>query len=273
MAKPKVSFVIEGPDENNGHLELSVFVEKVKHFLDMLNRRVKESVDEAVVFHVVHLSHSSPATIACVPRASEMKSATVAVQAIGGVLMDVKSENFQNLSHAVLSAMEQLAKFNPTKVSQAEVRIIENDNGSEQVYKMDDRFKEQLSRARQQEDRVVSTIDGRLEQINIHNNVNTFRIYASSPASYSVNCGFPPNLLETVQSSLGAFVSVSGECLYRPEAPFPYKINVQEMRILPPSEELPTLSDLYGIAPGATGGMSSERFVRELRDAWGEADR
>ena len=112
---------MEGPDENNGHLELSVFVEKVRHFLDMLNRSVKESVDEAIVFHVVHLS---------------------------------------------------------------------------------------------------STIDGRLEQINIHNNVNTFRIYASSPASYSVNCGFPPNLLETVQSSPGAFVSVSGECLCRPAAPF-----------------------------------------------------
>ena len=273
MAGPKVVFVMEGPDENDGHLELPVFVEKVRHFLDMLNRSVKESVDEVVVFHVVHLSHSSPATIECVPRTSDMKSLTAAVQAIGGSLMDVKSENFQNLSHAVLSAMEQLAKLSPTKISQAEVRIVENDHDGEQVYRMDDRFKEQLRRARHQEDRVVSTIDGRLEQINIHNNVNTFRIYASSPASYSVNCGFPPNLLETVQSSLGAFVSVSGECLYRPEAPFPYKINVQEMRMLPPSEELPTLSDLYGIAPGATGGMSSERFVRELRDAWGEANR
>ena len=272
MAGPRVAFVMEGPDENDGHLELSVFAEKIRHFFDMLNRSVKESVDEVVVFHVVHLSHSSPATIECVPKASNFESNAVAVQAIGGSLMDVKSANFQNLSHAVLSVMEQLAKINPTKVSQAEIRIIENDDGGEQVYKIDDRFKEQLRRARQQEDRVVSTIDGRLEQINIHNNVNTFRIYASSPASYSVNCGFPPNLLETVQNSLGAFVSVSGECLYRPDAPFPYKINVQEMRMLPPSEELPILSDLYGIAPGSTGGMSSERFVRELRDAWGKAN-
>ena len=273
MAGPKVVFVMEGPDENDGHLELPVFVEKVRHFLDMLNRSVKESVDEVVVFHVVHLSHSSPVTIECVPRASDVESPTAAVQAIGGSLMDVKSENFQNLSHAVLSAMEQLAKFSPAKVSHAEVRIVENGHDGEQVYRMDDWFKEQLRRARHQEDRVISTIDGRLEQINIHNNVNTFRIYASPPASYSVNCGFPPYLLETVQSSLGAFVSVSGECFYRPDAPFPYKINVQEMRMLPPAEELPTLSDLYGIAPGATGGMPSERFVRELRDAWGEANR
>ena len=39
------------------------------------------------------------------------------------------------------------------------------------------------------------------------------------------------------------------------------------------AEALPTLSDLYGIAPGATGGKSSEQFVRELRDAWDKTDR
>ena len=109
-----------------------------------------------------------------------------------------------------------------------------------------------------------------LKRINIHNNTNTFRIYTSLPAFSSVNCEFPPNLLERVQNSLGFFVSVSGECFYRPEAPFPYKMNVQEMEVLPPTEELPTLSDLYGIAPGATGSKSSEQFVRELRDRWDE---
>ena len=137
---------------------------------------------------------------------------------------------------------------------------------------MDDKSKEQLSPTRYREDRVISTIDGRLEQINIHDNVNTFRIYVSAPASYSVNCGFPPDLLETVQSSLGSFVSVFGECFYRPDALFPYKINVQDMRVLPPTEALPTLSDLYGLAPGATSGKSSEKFIRELRDAWDEPD-
>ena len=273
MANPKVSFVIEGPDENNGHLELSVFVEKVRHFLDMLNRSTRESVEEGIVFHVVHLSHSSPATVECVPKESNMASATIAVQSIGKNLMDVKTEDSHHLSHTVLSSMEQLANFSLTKIARAEVRIMEGDNDIEQIYKLDDKFKEQLSRARHQEDRVISTIDGRLEQINIHNNVNTFRIYASVPASYSVNCGFPPNLLENVQSSLGSFVSVSGECFYRPDALFPYKINVQDMRVLPPTEELPTLSDLYGLAPGATSGKSSERFVRELRDAWDKTDR
>ena len=272
MAKPKVTFTIEGPDSNNGHLELSVFAEKIRHFLHLLDENVKERSAEGVAFHVVHLSHSSPATIECEPVAGDVQAAA-AVHAIGRSLMDVEEKNSQNLSHAVLSSMEQIAKFSPTKVAWAEIGISESDDESERIYKLDDRFKEQLSIARHQEDRIISTIDGRLEQINIHNNVNTFRIYTSSPIFDSVNCRFPPNLLERVQRSLGAFVSVSGECFYRPDAPFPYKINVQEMEVLPPTKELPTLSDLYGIAPGATGDKSSEQFVRELRDEWGEVKR
>ena len=46
-----------------------------------------------------------------------------------------------------------------------------------------------------------------------------------------------------------------------------------EAEVLPPTEQLPTLSDLFGIAPGATGEKSSEQFVRELRDSWDEGKR
>lgn len=45
-----------------------------------------------------------------------------------------------------------------------------------------------------------------------------------------------------------------------------------EVEVLPSTEPLPTLSDLFGIAPGATGGKSSEWFVRELRDSWDEGE-
>ena len=134
--------------------------------------------------------------------------------------------------------------------------------------KLDDRFREKLSNARRLEEKVTSTIDGKLEQINIHNNANTFRIYPSLPGASSVSCKFPHELLDHVQDALGSFVSVSGECFYRPDSAFPYKIKVQEMRVLPPSGELPSLSELRGIAPEATGGKSSEQFVRELRDQW-----
>ena len=278
MAREKIALTLEGPIENNGHLELSVFAEKIRHFLDLLNRSVKESSKERVVFRVVHLSHSSPVTIECEPvvreaeavRASEAEAATVAVHVIGKNMMCVEEEKTYHLSHPVLSAMERLAKFRPTKIARAEVRILGSDAENKHIYKLDDRFKEQLSNARRMEERVVSTIDGRLERINIHNNANTFGIYPTLPMVSPVRCTFPQELLEQVLGALGSFVSVSGECLYRPEASFPYRMDVHDMTVLPPPESLPSLSDLYGIAPDAPGSKSSEQFVREMRDRWDE---
>lgn len=132
---------------------------------------------------------------------------------------------------------------------------------------------EKLRATRSNEQAVINTIDGKLEQINIHNGANTFRIYASSPAVFSVRCRFPQDLLGKVQKSLGEFVSVSGECLYRPGAPFPHRIEVHEMHVLPPSEKLPSLEDLYGIAPEATGDKTTEEFVKESRNAWSRDSR
>ena len=270
MTRNKISLTIEGLKENNGHLELSVFAEKIRHFLDLLNASVKEHCEEIVVFHVVHLSHSSPATIECEARAEGGEIAAAAVHAVGENLTCVEENTTQNLSHTVLSAMEQLVKFKPSNVARAEVRIFGSEVEDKRIYKLDDDFKERLSHARRIEERAISTIDGRLEQINIHNNANTFRIYTALPILSSLNCVFSENLLERVQNSLGSFVSVSGECFYRPEAPFPYKIHVRDMAVLPSNEDLPSLSDLYGIAPSAEGEKPSEQFVRELRDGWGK---
>lgn len=269
MTRNRISLTLEGVQENNGHLELSVFAEKIRHFLDLLNASVKEHCEDIVAFHVVRLSHSSPVTIEC-GAIAEGELAAAAVHAIGENLTCVEENTTQNLSHTVLSAMEQLVKFRPSNVAWAEVRVFGSDVEDKRIYKLDDDFKERLRHARRVEERVISTIDGRLEQINIHNNAKTFRIYTALPIFSSLNCVFSGNLLETVQNSLGSFVSVSSECVYRPEAPFPYKMHVRDMTTLPSKEVLPSLRDLYGIAPSGEGEKPSERFVRERRDGWGK---
>ena len=57
------------------------------------------------------------------------------------------------------------------------------------------------------------------------------------------------------------------------ELPLTVETRQIEVEVLPPTEQLPTLHDLFGIAPGATGEKSSEQFVRELRDSWDEGKR
>ena len=131
----------------------------------------------------------------------------------------------------------------------------------------DDAFREKLAQARNEDDTQVDTIDGKLEAIDIHEK-RTFKIFTWAPSVASVKCTFPQDMLEQVTAALGKWVSVSGECRNRPDAIMPYEILVHKIEVLPPANELPSLNDLYGIAPNATGDKTPEEFVRELRDKW-----
>ncbi len=264
--KNRLVFKIEGPEQNDHQLDLSVFVKKTSQFLDFLKNSAKESGKDGAVFHVVGLSHASPAIIECEPAGQDFSAATALFESTREYLNCAMKGRAHELSDPVLSSMEKLARYDSKDATRVEIQAIAN--GAVDKFRFDDRFRKVLIEARNAEERVVSTIDGKLELINIHKKANTFKIYSSIPIRPPVACKFPASLLEDVQRALGKFVSIRGNCFYRPEVAFPYKIDVWEMTVLPPSEELPSLRDLRGIAPGATGKKSSEQFVRELRDRW-----
>ncbi len=266
-SKNRLILKIEGPERSGHHLDLSVFAEKTRQFLNFLKISAKDSGQDRATFHIVNISHSSPITLECTPadQGVGVETPSVIFESIRKNLDLTQNRQTRDLSHPVLDSLEKLTNYKPGKIKQIEILTIADDADSEKVYRLNEEFKENLRDARSKEDRVTNTLDGKLEQINIHNNANTFKIYT---ATSSVACKFPKNLLENVQGALGNFVSVWGECLYRPNIAFPYKINVRGMEILPPAKDLPSLSDLRGIAPDATQGKSSEQFVRELRDEW-----
>ena len=269
-SKNRLILKMEGAERSGNHLELSVFVEKTRQFLEFLKVSAKDSGESGAVFEVVNLSHSSPVTMDCVPvaRGAETAPPSVIFNGIKEKLELTAGGQTRDLSHPVLDSLEKLADYQPEKLARIEIHAIAGDGKKVNVYVLNDECKEMLREARSSEDRVISTVSGKLEQINIHNDANIFRIYDSVPHAHHIDCKFPNELLESVPNGLGRFVSVWGECFYRPDAAAPYRVIVREMEILPPSNELPSLSDLRGIAPGATGGKSSEQFVRELRDEW-----
>lgn len=65
---------------------------------------------------------------------------------------------------------------------------------------------------------------------------------------------------------IGREVRAKGKLTYRSRENFPAYIQVQELEILPPDEDLPSIMEIKGIAPNLTGGKSSEEFIRGLRD-------
>jgi len=265
--KNRLILRLDGPDRHERRLELPVFVKKTSQFLNLLKSSVKESGKDSAVFHVVGLSYASPATIECEPANQTPLAARASCNSVRNALDCVVKKQANQLSHPVLSCMEELADYDRNKITRIKIYATKDD-GTEFVYNLNEDFRKGLIEARRTEDVIISTIDGNLEQINIHNKANTFRIYSPVALRPPVACKFHDNLIKDIQHALGRCVSVRGKCFYRPDAAFPYRMDVQEITVLPLTEGLPTLSDLRGIAPGATGEKSSEQFVRELRSQW-----
>lgn len=112
------------------------------------------------------------------------------------------------------------------------------------------------------------SISGMLELINIHASANTFRIYPIVGPK-KVDCHFNKDKLDKAISGINHYVDVSGSLRRKSKDKFPYAMDVIEIEIYPDERELPSIFDLRGIAPNATGDIKSEDFVRRIRDeAW-----
>ena len=107
---------------------------------------------------------------------------------------------------------------------------------------------------------------GMLEQINIHGRAHLFVIYPTVGAR-EVRCSFPPELQKRAIEGIGKYVGVSGKLRYKKRDRFPNAVDVAGIEIHPEEKELPSIFDLRGIAKGATGNLSSEKFIRNLRNA------
>jgi len=70
---------------------------------------------------------------------------------------------------------------------------------------------------------------------------------------------------EKVKNGVERNVTITGRMCYRPRETFPHCIDVDDIKIHPADNELPSFLDLYGAAPNATGDFSSEEFIRRMR--------
>ena len=111
---------------------------------------------------------------------------------------------------------------------------------------------------------IEESVTGMLEMLDIH--TNQFRIYPIVGAK-KIDCYFSDDdLQQKVIAAINRYVNVEGEFKYKKFAKFPYAAKITDIEIYPNEKELPTLFDLYGVAPNATGNLSSESFVRKNRN-------
>ncbi|MGY9005129.1 MAG: hypothetical protein ACKVJQ_03355 [Alphaproteobacteria bacterium] len=266
MTDYRIVLTMEGMHDDDGHVRLPTFVAEVQLLMRMvgkIDRRVSKG-KTANHFRVINLSHSSPARVeigVCqASKAMDTRAAvgTMLADAISGIDSGTVPEH---LDRALLQDLRNLARPVGDKLRAA---TLEADG---KVIDLTETFAKRIDLALTGDEVAFGTIEGHLEQINIHDGANVFSIYpAFGPAK--VQCRFKNEILDVAIAAVGAEVAVTGKLNYKPNDPYPDFIEVDDIDIFPPESELPSFDDLRGIAPEATGDQSSEDFIAERRDAW-----
>lgn len=266
MENHHIKLIIEGLESDDGHVRLEYFLKTLKNLYSSLSKfDCKEAGGKrASDFVVVGLSHSSPATVELEARQikdrpdvralvfNKLKSTVSSIQR--GVIPD-------DVDYSILEDLREIAAPVGRGVTTTQLIV-----GNEQV-DMTEVFAKRIDVALADVEYCHGSVEGRLEQINIHAGANVFTVYPEFGAS-SITCHFPRELREDAIAAVNRRVSVYGNMKYRKNAPFPHHIDIEHLEIYQDADALPSFDDLRGIAPSVGEGAPSEEIIRELRNGW-----
>jgi hypothetical protein len=262
----RITLIIEGLPEDGGRVRFTTFMSQLQNLNATLSKLDRDNHDgkAVTIFEIAELSYGSPVRVVLEPRESKKFSGAGAqviqsLRRVTGALQN--GDNLSGIDADLLEDIRGLAKPVGRTVQYAALAF---DGGT---FDLTEDVANKLENALKVEDECDGALDGMLEQINIHLGANIFHIYPQI-GPRKVTCHFPGRLNDDALAAVGRRVEIYGRLKYRSGAQFPHLIDVSGIEIFPPDSELPDWDDLRGRAPLATGDLSSEAFVRELRDAW-----
>ena len=266
MANDIIELIIEGMPESQGRVSLKTFTAQLKSLNSILNKLNKQANNgkQLSFFQVSGLSYNSPMRISL--EAETIKSKPAIVNSILEQLEEIATAvktgtNLINFDADILEDFYELAK--PIGKSIRNTTLLFNGDVLEFTKDTSKIFEDALAI----EDECEGGLSGMLEQINIHDGTNTFQIYPDVGPK-KVICHFTSQIYEDAISAVGRRVDIFGTLKYRSGAHYAHQIFVNQIEAFPLEQDLPDWDDLLGRAPDATGLISSEAFIRELRDAW-----
>lgn len=262
----RITLIIEGLPEDEGQVRLSAFMAQLQSFSATVAKLDKEANagKAATYFRIAALSYNSPVRVVLEPQPlgrspymgaailDSLERVTSALEAgrdLSGLDADLL-EDIRGLSGPVGKSVKSAAL------------VFRN-----RRFELTSSVTKELDHALADDEVCTGSIDGALEQINVHLGANVFHIYPVV-GPRKVTCRFPSKLYDDAVAAVGKRVEVFGALHFRAGASFPHLVSVNEIEPIPPDSELPDWEDLRGLARDATGDLSSEAFVRRLRDEW-----
>lgn len=266
MVTHRVTLVLEGMERDQGHVRLDVFVEQLTKLQATLARTDKSLSGgrRSGYFAIVGLSHSSPATVELEARVNP-KNKDVRTQIFSHVSELIEAVERDaipaTVDYPLLEDLRALAAPIGATLRTASLKL----NGS--TFVLTEHFAKRIDEHLAEQEQCFSTLEGMLEKLNVHRQANVFTIYSTVGPAH-VTCHFPPPLVDKAISAVKRRVAVSGIAKYRKFDAYPHHVDVTQLEIYAPEDQLPTFNDLRGIAPDATGKQASEQFIREFRNGW-----
>jgi hypothetical protein len=262
----RITLVVEGLTADEGLVRFGAFLTTLQRFSATLNKLDRDANDGKVgnEFEVSAVSYASPLTIVLEPRPVGRRpdSAHLIIASLNRVSDAIRTGgDLLEFDADLLEDIRGLAQPVGKQVKSVAVLF----DGSR--LDLTPQLATRVDRALAVTDECEGSIEGMLEQINIHAGANTFHIYPDV-GPRKLTCYFPVKLYDDAVSAVGRKVEVTGTLQYRARADWPHMIAVREIEAFPPESQLPDWDDLRGRAPDATGGLPSEVFVREMRDGW-----
>ena len=110
----------------------------------------------------------------------------------------------------------------------------------------------------------LGSIEGSIELVSVHAGNRKFNVYHTITGK-AVECNIPSELEDAIIAALKRPVVVSGS-IHRNLNGDPVRVNVRNLRVLRDERELPSLDELMGSLPDLTGDLSTEEYIRMIRD-------
>ncbi len=257
---------ITGAIQDEEHVRLSDFVDQlkaIKETLNELDKKFSKTSAPTVDYKIIDLSHASPSAmeLEAIPldqtRDNSIPVINKFFEGIEKINMGYAPDDFDS---------DMLEHF--SKIGRGFRRNINSIVflRQESVVQVDRTFEAQIRKIVGEDEILDGSVEGALEMINFHGGVNKFNIYPMV-GSIRVTCHFHHSLLREAINAVGKYVNVSGKLKYKKRDRFPYGVDVETIEIYPEESQLPSIFDLKGISPEATGNLSSEEFIRRLRNA------
>ena len=218
-------------------------------------------------FRIARLQKSSPALVV-LEAVAEDESDPVSVKTASYVMRSFTT-NLRVLSkrHTVPHTMDVAALEAYREITEPVTKhalVVEINPGKHGVL-IDRHFSQVLDAVIGKDETSYGSISGKMEGIHLHSK-NRFQLYPIVGAKRVVG-RFRRKARQRFIAGVGEYVTVFGRLRYKTWDRYPYAIWADDIQVHHVGD-VPTLKELKGVSPEATGSISAQEYIDRLRDEY-----